>query len=205
MRIVLRAEPAADDPADHVYHGLGFLQDRRQPHLVEPDRLAHRVDVGAPQHVGLGDAALGLDRAVLLGGSAVVALDDVIRLRKSSFDIAFADLAHRFVAEINEVALRRDLDGIGFHRLDRVEHGLPLLQVHLDQGYRFPGGVDVFGSHRHYFLTHIAHFILCQHREIFGKAVAVKRHIFPGDHRFHAGQAPGLAYIYVEDLRRGHG
>src|SRR3989304_6911136 len=92
MGIVLGAEAAPQDAADHMDGGLRLSEDGCDGPLVEEHRLGHRVDVCAAHRGGVGNAALGFDGGVLLSGSSEIALHDVIRRREALLALSLAYL-----------------------------------------------------------------------------------------------------------------
>ena len=194
------AKAAANYAADHMDFRLRFLEDRSQRALIEEDRLRHRPDVGATHSIGLSDAHLGFNRAVFLGGGAVVAFDHIIGFFDRLIEVTFYDLAVGFIAKVNEIARWRYLWRVWLHCLEGVEDGLAFFQVDFDQRDGFARSVYIDRRNCHHLLPQIANLLVCQHGIVAGKTIAIIGHMLVGYYGNHAGQFLGFAGINVEDL-----
>jgi hypothetical protein len=140
---VLRAEPAAHELADDAHVVRVEPELTRQRVADAPDVLRRDPDLELVVREPAADRLVRLHRVVENGRSAVLGLDDHVRLGQPAVEVA-ALVAARLVDEL----LARD-------RFVGVEQRLQLFPLDLDQlhrGARLPGGV---GGDRGYRLTRV--------------------------------------------------
>ncbi len=168
--------------------------------------LRAAADHQAVVFVPIGDDDVRLDVRLLHLGHAVLALEDVVGFGKALLHVADVDADVRRQVAAGVGAGKIDVFRLvvqdrrpGLHRLRRIEQGRQRLVLDLDQLERLLGDLLALGGHESHPVANEAHASV--QREgiqrtrdgvgLPGGGIDHARDVLPGEHRGHAGQAPG--------------